>query len=166
MERKKNPHRTAGIVKVVTFAKADELLQAQAPTSQYFRYDPLYSWVYRGLLCSDYALVPSALRKGALDRIAISAPDQVRAEYKVLKQFFTLADLSGLPLPEDSQRMRTLLDSLTRSYDPATSLSPPVWPRPNCCPFVDWHNTRDSRQDCWTGNMIRWLRHISRPVPL
>ncbi len=125
-----NRNYADGTVKVVTLTKADELLQALAPTGEYFRNDPPYSWVYRGLLRSDYPLVPSALRKGALDRINVITPDhargQVNGECKVLRTFFKLADLRGLPLPEDSQRMRTLLDSLPCS--PAASPSLRVWP--------------------------------------
>ena len=126
-----NPYHIDGIVKAVTFTKADELLQALAPMSEYFRKDPPYSWIYRGLLRSDYPLIPSALREGALDRIAVSVSDQVAAECKVLQEFFALADLRGLPLPEDSQRMRTLLDSLPGKYcygDHAANSPRAEWP--------------------------------------
>ena len=108
--------RTRGIVKIVSLETADELLEALAPTSQHFRSAPPYSWMYRGLLSTCYRLVPSALRKDALDRIRGGTPDDahnhIQAEFNIMKEFFALADLRGLPLPEDSQRMRAFLDTL------------------------------------------------------
>ena len=35
--------------------------------------------------------------------------EQIEAEWKMLATFFESADLSGLPLPEDSQHLRQLL---------------------------------------------------------
>ena len=37
--------------------------------------------------------------------------DQVAAEWNILKMFFKLADLNGLPLPEDSQQLREAVDT-------------------------------------------------------
>ena len=107
----------SGFVKVVELETADELLAALAPTSEYFRRSRPYSWIYRGLTYKQYDLIPSALRPGVFDRLTPSGPspnprnnsDQIRLEYSILKEFFELADLRGLPLPEDSQHMRELL---------------------------------------------------------
>ena len=46
-----------------------------------------------------------------MERFALGASDasQISAEWKVLKAFFELADLRGMPLPEDSQRMREIV---------------------------------------------------------
>lgn len=104
--------RSEGIVKIVTLTKAEELLQALAPTSEYFRGEGPDSWVYRGQMRNDYELVPSALREGTLKRLMPEISDQIEAEFEVVKEFFPMADRRGLPLPEDSQRMRALLKSL------------------------------------------------------
>ena len=119
-----------GIVKVVPVKRADELLTELAPTSKNFRSDPPYSWIYRGLLSSDYMLVPSALRQGALDRISVKTPHDMRqhvqAEFKIIREFFTFADRRGLPLPEDSQHTRAFLDTLADSFLDHTKR--PYWP--------------------------------------
>ena len=119
-----------GIVKVVSVTQAEELLQALAPTSEHFKSDPPYSWIYRGLLSCDFPLVPSVLRKGALDRIHVVTPEHVGshidAEHRIIREFFAFADLRGLPLPEDSQRMRALLDSLPYRFPDGSKSS--AWP--------------------------------------
>jgi hypothetical protein len=37
--------------------------------------------------------------------------EQVAAEWNILRMFFKLADLNGLPLPEDSQQLRAVVDT-------------------------------------------------------
>lgn len=100
------------IVKIVTLDKAEALLAALAPVSTYFRRERPHSWIYRGLSCSDYKLVPAALRDGAWDHWQITDhTSQIAKELVLLKTFFELADLQGLSLPEDSQQLRGLLYS-------------------------------------------------------
>ena len=114
-------YRIDGIVKIVSVTTADELLQALAPTSEHFRDKKPYSWIFRGVMSSNYPLIPAVLRKGAMNRINVTTPkdalDHVREECKVMRAFYNLADPRGLPLPEDSQRMRALMDALP-SYLP------------------------------------------------
>lgn len=121
----------SNIVKVVQFTKADELLQALGPASEYFRTDDPYSWIFRGVLSNDYQLIPSVLREGALEKVKIVTPAEpdrhIEFECEVLQAFAMLADRRGLPLPEDSQRMRSLLRDL-RDRHKWTRLSVPVWP--------------------------------------
>lgn len=104
--------RIARVVTIVTLTKAEDLLRALAPTSKYFSGGRPYSWVYRGLMSNDFKLVPSALREGWLDRVTPDTTDPIETECEVLKEFFALADFRGLPLPEDSQRLRAFLESL------------------------------------------------------
>ena len=136
-----NLSRVDGAVEIVTLTKADELLGALAPTSKYFLHRTPYSWLYRGLSCSDYKLVPVALRDGALDRWGIITHwSPIARELVLLKTFFELANLRGLPLPEDSQQLRASLASLREAeYDvfyssrssaskpPSKDEWPPMW---------------------------------------
>ena len=46
------------------------------------------------------------------DSQRVPTSDQVRTEFHTLRLFFNVADQQGLPLPEDSQRLRALLDQL------------------------------------------------------
>ena len=106
-----------GFVKVVTLDRASELLDSLSPTSEYFAKGPPHSWIYRGLSCRDYKLIPSVLREGALDHLGVYHIDikwlgQLEGECELLREFFVLADLAGLPLPEDSQQMRAIVEDL------------------------------------------------------
>lgn len=102
------------IVQVTQCQTASELLDAITGTQSRFASGRPYSWLFRGVARSDYTLTPSALRPAALERFTVSTGDfsQIDNEIKVLKAFFELADLRGMPLPEDSQRMRSLMQSL------------------------------------------------------
>ena len=120
------------IVQITQCRTATELLDAIAGTHSRFASGRPYSWLFRGVASSDYTLTPSALRTGALERFTVSTSDfsQIDNEWKVLKAFFELADLRGMPLPEDSQRMRSLIQSLhpvvaTQADDPEFRWPPP-----------------------------------------
>ena len=126
----------SGFVKVVELETADELLAALAPTSEYFRRSRPYSWIFRGHTYKQYKLIPSALRPHVFDRLRPSRSDpnphdnseQIQLEYDMLKEFFGLADLRGLPLPEDSQHMREFLDSYGLTLRQLSYAPDSVWP--------------------------------------
>ena len=101
------------IVAVTKCETASDLLDAIAGTRSLFNSGSPYSWLFRGVARSDYTLTPSALRTGTLDRFTRKASDdnQIAAEWGVLREFFELANLRGVPLPEDSQSMRRLVEA-------------------------------------------------------
>ena len=100
------------IVAVTKCESAGDLLDAIAGTRSLFNSGRPYSWLFRGVARSDYTLTPSALRTGTLERFTREASDasQIDAEWSVLRAFFELANLRGVPLPEDSQGMRRLVE--------------------------------------------------------
>ena len=112
---------------VVTFSDADEFFQMLSPTSEFFCDADPYSWIFRGVLTTDYKLIPSAFRPNAFSNFMLSERSTIQGEYKALSAFFDLADLQGLSLPEDSKRMRRKLKNLSR-YALDGSGSPVVWP--------------------------------------
>lgn len=99
-------------------ASANEFLDALSPLGAYFKQSKLAeSWLFRGQ-GQDYPLVPSAFRKD--DRLAsllqrgIEDYSQRRlAERDALTQFFNIADKRGLILPDDSQELRSKLETLS-----------------------------------------------------
>lgn len=101
----------------IVCSTADELLAALSPVSEYFKPFDHGDWVFRGQADAAWGLSPSAFRPNRLlfDPLVADPFEewynahQVAAELHALVRFFTLADASGLPLPEDSQRIRFLL---------------------------------------------------------
>ena len=125
------------IVQIETFKTAGDLLDAVAGSRSIFNKGPPYSWLFRGVARSEHTLTPSALRPGTWERFALGASDarQVSVEWKVLKAFFELANLRGMPLPEDSQRMRRLV----RSFHPLPTGSGgegDLWPDSDLLPLM------------------------------
>jgi hypothetical protein len=98
-----------------------ELLDAMAPRGKYVPVSYPGEWIFRGQSNATWDLLPSAYRPDAWLRTHTGwehpAPgwkngQQILAEYQTMKIFFRMADLNGLPLPEDSQRLRTIMHVL------------------------------------------------------
>lgn len=104
------------IVEIVECSTADEFLRKlSGPDSKYHNGYP-YTWLFRGVGCSNFELTPTALREGAFLRYSLSSSDvyQITNERKVIKSFYELANRRGMPLPEDSHRVQELV----RTFDP------------------------------------------------
>ena len=76
-------------------------------------------WLYRGHANAKWPLLPTTLRTDVKLRlgewvqgIGGTNLEQIGAEIKLIIEFFRVADLNGLTLPEDSQRFRTALESM------------------------------------------------------
>jgi len=77
-------------------------------------------WLYRGHADVRWPLLPTTLRPDVMLQVGdwTKGPratnlQQIAAEIALAGDFFRVADLNGLALPEDSQRFRTTLQSLT-----------------------------------------------------
>ena len=118
------------IVRVEPCDTAADLLNAIAGTDSRFNSSRPYSWLFRGVWRSDFTLTPSALRRDTLAHFTVNSSDhsQIQGELRVLRAFFELANLRGLPLPEDSQDMRSLLHSLHPRLPRQNSEEGSPWP--------------------------------------
>jgi hypothetical protein len=126
------------VVATTEFRSADDFLEAlmpRAPTfgESYFADDV----IFRGHSNSSWSLLPSAFRRNSFESVDIpSGPDprnncnQVRAEALALMRFFTVADRSGMPLPEDSQSLRKELRQFA-DFDPGSNRGVENWPPPS-----------------------------------
>lgn len=108
---------------VVECEEAKEFLENLSPRKSNIFYvessgsfrDTRLHWLYRGQADNEHPLVPSAFRKGpacplaAFGAVGHDRRSQVKVEIEALGRFFSLADATGLPLPEDSQKLRTTL---------------------------------------------------------
>jgi hypothetical protein len=101
----------------VDCSSAREFLEALSPIGAYFGNVPLNEpWLFRGQGW-DAPLIPSLLRShGKLPEFTerdIHQNGELRlAERDILLQFFDIADKRGLTLPDDSQDLRTRIETL------------------------------------------------------
>jgi hypothetical protein len=77
-------------------------------------------WLYRGHADVRWPLLPTTLRPDVMLQVGDSTKgvratnlQQIAAELQLAMEFFRVADLNGLALPEDSQSFRATLQSLT-----------------------------------------------------
>ncbi len=118
----------------LSYGTADLFLHDLSPTGRLFGpHAPLGTsrWLFRGVKDSGYGLVPSAFHTGGAARLFATPATlwshlmrtdvrpledrpsnrvQYEKERRVLCAFFYAADMYGLPLPEDSQRLRGILE--------------------------------------------------------
>lgn len=101
----------------ITCKTAQEFLGALSPLGSHFiDCKPTDPWLFRGQ-GGDYSLIPSAFRNdgkfAALTHLDITDyGNRLLAERDILADFFELADKRGLVLPDDSQQLRELLETL------------------------------------------------------
>ena len=102
----------------VCCSSADEFLNELSPIGRRFKSIPLAeTWLFRGQ-GRDWPLVPSAFRKGSQLFSSLTRRDVQDYEQRLLAprdmliQFFDIADRRGLILPDDSQQLRTNLETL------------------------------------------------------
>lgn len=102
-----------------------EFLTALLPTSEHFHTSEPNEWIFRGHADSTYKLIPTLFRPNNTQHVktetgwkplnSLSDADKINAEIKAIQDFFHLADIAGLPLPEDSlifrDNMKTFNDA-------------------------------------------------------
>ncbi len=129
------------LVRRIRCKESDEFLDMISPRGPLFRgkesagstRDKIDVVIFRGHDDTRYKLIPSALRqKGPLQRLTHFSPvdtaAQIRIETDLVSRFFSLADATGLPLPEDSQALRKSLLYVSQ-HDYPEHLSKEVpWP--------------------------------------
>jgi hypothetical protein len=111
----------------VDCSTAEDFLEALSPLGPYFRKISFTEpWLFRGQ-GQDDPLIPSAFRTGEKkDRLAkltnrdlSDFQQRLLAERDVLIQFFNIADRRGLILPDDSQELRSKLETLSSEWGDA-----------------------------------------------
>ena len=118
---------------------AAEFIEVLNPLSgPYLQSSTLPAYIFRGVSSSEHQLLPSAYRPDAhlLDGPTwVQAPlltigDQCRAEVDTLQRFVGIASRHGIRLPEDSQVLRTQLESWHSRLADASAEKPLTWPTP------------------------------------
>jgi hypothetical protein len=111
----------------VDCSTAEDFLGDLSPLGPYFREVSFTrQWLFRGQ-GQDHPLIPSAFRIGGdkdrlaklTNRDAGDFEQRVLAERDVLIQFFNIADRRGLILPDDSQELRSKLETLSSEWGDA-----------------------------------------------
>lgn len=111
----------ADLIERVECETAKEFLDVLSPRSKYFSASDPKEWVFRGHSDDRYELVPSALREKGnklweiQDRKLHTNGEQILAERTTLFNFFEHVDSNGLPIPEDSQKLRGIFDTFLHS---------------------------------------------------
>lgn len=109
---------------------ADQFLDALSPRGPYFGNPLLHdssrlslgTWIFRGHSNdAQYRLIPTALRsprsfEGFQHFDCQQTSQQIFSETETLRSFFDRADIAGLPLPEDSQRLRAEFEHWTELW--------------------------------------------------
>ena len=97
---------------------AAEFMNAISANGPHFQRDDPHAWIFRGHSDDSYQLVPSALRENNNKLWTLAGDElqtnkqQINAERACLFEFFHRTDKSGLPIPEDSQQLRTHVERL------------------------------------------------------
>ncbi|MDQ3706276.1 MAG: FRG domain-containing protein [Chloroflexota bacterium] len=103
----------------VDCSTATDFFEAISPWGPYFGKTPVTEqWLFRGM-GKDYELVPSIFRKDREGRYQLPTRLDVSAygllhfaEWDILVRFFEVADRRGLILPDDSQELRSILQTV------------------------------------------------------
>jgi len=108
------------LLKEVCCKSAKDFLDAISLRGHYFGTDKKHEWIFRGQE-QQYSLIPSALREDSdFPNLVTALNDnvgldiltnyyQIAGEALIAQHFFFIADIRGLPLPEDSQTLRSLI---------------------------------------------------------
>jgi hypothetical protein len=144
---------------------AAEFIEILNPLSgPYLQSPTLPTYIFRGVSSSEYQLLPSAYRSEAHllnGPTWVRAPlpsigDQCRAEVATLQRFVEIASRHGIRLPEDSQVLRTQLESWHLHVADASTVDPLTWPTPEFLSIIALaqHYRVPTRALDWTWNPL------------
>lgn len=126
---------SANLTREIHCKTAEEFLDVISERGPLFRTFREPSWVFRGVRDYDFELVPSAIRREATSLLPLTEyncktnASQIKAEIRVIEQFYKYADASGLPLPEDSQELRSSIEEMHSSaFMQDLASGKQVWP--------------------------------------
>lgn len=92
-----------------------------------------FEWAFRGQWKDEWCVAPSAWRpdarylvNGKWQASPQTSGEQCQAEYEMVRRFFRLGDVQGLPLPGDSAKLRARLEhSELEKFDKKGAWPPP-----------------------------------------
>ena len=138
-------YRRAGSVIEIECASAAEFVAVLDPLLGPFAQPAhLTMYIFRGMASARHALLPSAYRPqstiyhGAewVHPPLITIGDQCESEIDTLQKFFEIAARHGVRLPEDSQLLRSELDSWGGRLFRAEPTNPVFWPPSNLLSLI------------------------------
>lgn len=127
------------IVEVEDYDTAEDFLDAIAGSHSHFAQGRPYSRLFRGVSSSHYQLTPSAFREGIFEKYTLASGkfNQIKNEWIILKTFYELANLRGMPLTGDPSLhylMNSMLVSRSRLPDEVRG-DESHWPRAEFLPL-------------------------------
>lgn len=118
--------RTKGDIPTYTAKSVEDFLSYLLPSGSHWQSAKRGDLAYRGQICSEWQLIPTAFRKDTLlgyeAEISVNSPNRVvpqaASEFRAVHEFVVAADAVGLQVPEEGSRLLLQGDPSQRFRDP------------------------------------------------